>query len=181
MEPFAGGPSLAGGRCYLIKAPRPDQAYRLLEDLVAAGRPGLVIGRRHPDRLREEMPALRSCRILWLSHTPGEDHVSPMALQNMSHNINRFLDENPRGAILLDGLESLVSNNRWEQVMPTLEALNEAVMLRQAVVLVPVHPAAFGARELALLERALEVYEPPSLAATKTLDTATISHLLDRY
>ncbi len=183
ISPFSGGTArgLAGGTCYLIKATKPDPAYVLLEGLLAEGRPGMVVSRRHPDRLREERPGLRGCRLLWLSHTPGEGHVSPMGLQNLTHTVTRFLEENPQGALLLDGLEALASNNRWEQVLPTLEAIHEFVMTRQAIVLVPVHPGAFDAREMALLERTLAVYELPSREASKPLDPLAISHLLDHY
>jgi len=138
-----------------------------------------VITRQYPDRVRRER-SLPDAKILWLSHTPGEDFHNPTAIGILAKTISRFIEEHGgEASILLDGLEYLIVNNGFLQTLMFVEHVNEFVMQRKAVVLIPVSPDALEEKELALLERNLEVVESPVVKLD--LEMKEVGKLLDSY
>lgn len=167
------------GACYLVKEKKPEVSYRLFEVLLEQKQPGLIITRQYPERVRREH-GFAGIRIVWLSHTPGEDFQSPAALGALSKVIERFVEENNgEGVILLDGLEFLIVNNGFLQTLMFVEHVNEFIMQRQAIVLLPVSPETLEEKELALLERNIRVLESPQLKTD--LEAREVSRLLDTY
>ena len=170
---------LARGVCYLVEEKKPDLAYRLFKQLAAEGLPGLVITRQYPDRVRRER-SLGEAKVLWLSHTPGEDYHNPTAIGTLAKTVSRFIeDHGGEAAVLLDGLEYLIVNNGFLQTLMFVEHVNEFVMQRKAVVIIPVAREALEEKELALLERNLEVIESP--AVKLDLEMREVGKLLDHY
>ena len=167
------------GVCYLIKEKKPEVSYRLFEILLDQRMPGLVITRQYPERVRRER-GLVDVRVLWLSHTPGEDFHNPTAIGTLAKLIEKFIeDSGGEGAILLDGLEFLIINNGFLQTLMFVEHVNEFVMQGRGIVLIPVSPETLEEKELALLERNLKVLESPTLKTD--LETREVSRLLDTY
>jgi len=153
--------ALEPGACYLIKERREDFSYRLFTSLTATGVRGLVITRQFPDRVRRERGVVDSL-VIWLSHTPGQDHHNPTELGSLAKLISGFIDENQGVVvILLAGIEYLSVNNGFLQTLMFVEHVNEFVMQRKAIVLIPVSPDALEEKELALLERNVAVFKAP--------------------
>jgi two-component system cell cycle response regulator len=164
--------------CYLVKERKPELSFRLFDRLLQGGRKGLLITRRHPSRLRRERD-LDEVRVIWLSHTPGEDFHNPTALGSLNKLICRYIQENERTAVLLDGLEYLILNNNFVQTLLFVEHVNEFVMQHPSIVLIPIDPEALEVKELALLERNLEVLEGQDLK--RELDREEVVRLIDTY
>src|SRR2546422_8779760 len=82
--------ALSRGVCYLVEEKKPDLAYRLFKQLVPDPLPGLVITRLYPERARRER-ALPDTKVIWLSHTPGEDNHNPTAIGTLAKTISRFI------------------------------------------------------------------------------------------
>jgi two-component system cell cycle response regulator len=164
--------------CYLVKERKPDLSFRLFKRLLRRGYKGLIITRRHPSKLRRNR-GLQDARIVWLSHTPGEDFHNPTALGSLNKLICRFIQENERTAVLLDGLEYLILNNNFVQTLLFVEHVNEFVMQHPSIVLIPIDPGALEVKELALLERNLEVLEGEDLR--RELDREEVIRLIDTY
>lgn len=142
---------------YLIEARSPELSYRLFELLLQQKIPALCITRQYPDRVRRER-GLADVRVIWLSHTPGEDFHNPTAIGTLANVIQKFIEDNGgEGVVLLDGIEYLVINNGFLQTLRFVEHVNEFVMQRKAVLLMPVSPDTLEEKELALLERNLNV------------------------
>jgi archaellum biogenesis ATPase FlaH len=167
------------GVCYLVKEKKPDVSYRLFEVLLEQKLPGLVVTRQYPDRVRRERD-LSDARIIWLSHTPGEDFHNPTAIGTLAKVLQKFVEDNSgEGVILLDGLEFLIINNGFLQTLMFVEHVNEFVMQHRAILLLPVSPETLEEKELALLERNVKVLESPALRTD--LETREVSKLLDTY
>ncbi len=167
------------GVCYLVKEKKPEVSYRLFEILMEQKIPGLVVTRQYPERVRRER-GLTDVRILWLSHTPGEDFHNPTAIGTLAKVLQKFIeDNNGEGVILLDGLEFLIINNGFLQTLMFVEHVNEFVMQHKAILLLPVSPDTLEEKELALLERNIKVLEYPALKTD--LETREVSKLLDTY
>ena len=145
---------------YLIEERASELSYRLLDLLRAQQLPVLCITRQYPERVRREW-GLADVRIIWLSHTPGEDFQNPTAIGTLAKVISKFIEDNGgEGVVLLDGLEYLVLNNGFLQTLMFVEHVNEFVMQKKAVLLMPVSPDTLEEKELALLERNLVVVRP---------------------
>ncbi len=167
------------GVCYLVKEKKPDVSYRLFEVLLEQKLPGLVVTRQYPERVRRER-GLADARIIWLSHTPGEDFHNPTAIGTLAKVLQKFIEDNGgEGVILLDGLEFLIINNGFLQTLMFVEHVNEFIMQHRGILLLPVSPDTLEEKELALLERNLKVLESPALRTD--LETREVSKLLDTY
>src|SRR3990170_5655456 len=167
------------GVCYLVKEKKPELSFRLFDILLGQRLPGLCITRQYPERVRRER-GLADVRVIWLSHTPGEDYHNPTAIGTLAKVIQKFIEDHAgEGVVLLEGLEYLIINNGFLQPLMFVEHVNEFVMQRRATLLLPVSPDTLEEKELALLERNVEVLESP---AVKTdLETREVSKLLDHY
>ncbi len=167
------------GVCYLVKEKKPDVSYRLFEVLLEQKLPGLVVTRQYPERVRRER-GLSDVRVVWLSHTPGEDFHNPTAIGTLAKVLQKFIEDNAgEGVILLDGLEFLIINNGFLQTLMFVEHVNEFIMQHRGILLLPVSPETLEEKELALLERNLKVLESPALKTD--LETREVSKLLDTY
>ena len=167
------------GVCYLVKEKKPEVSYRLFEVLLEQKLPGLIVTRQYPERVRRER-GLTDVRIVWLSHTPGEDFHNPTAIGTLAKVLQKFIeDNNGEGVILLDGLEFLIINNGFLQTLMFVEHVNEFIMQHRGILLLPVSPETLEEKELALLERNIKVLESPALKTD--LETQEVSKLLDTY
>ena len=165
--PFrTGGYEVLPPGVYLIKESKPDFTNREFLSLTSAGRPGLVITRRHPHRVKRER-GFSDSRVIWLSRTVGPDNHDPTDLDSLAKLISRFIDENRSVVvILLDGLDYLIVNNGPYETLLFVERLNEFMMHRKAIVLMPVSPDTLNQRELAQVARRfpspfVSVLQPP--------------------
>ena len=167
------------GVCYLVKEKKPEVSYRLFEVLLEQKLPGLIVTRQYPERVRRER-GLTDVRIVWLSHTPGEDFHNPTAIGTLAKVLQKFIeDNNGEGVILLDGLEFLIINNGFLQTLMFVEHVNEFIMQHRGILLLPVSPETLEEKELALLERNIKVLESPALKTDQ--ETQEVRQLLDTY
>lgn len=172
------GLRLESGVCYLVKEKKPDLSFRLFEMVVADGAPGLCVTRQYPARVVRSAP-MKKARVVWLSHTPGEDYHNPAALGALTKLICSFIEEKGECVVLVDGFEYLMINNGFQNTLMFVEHLNEFVMPRKGIVVIPVSPEALDDKELALLERNMEVLESPMVRTV--LDSTELSRLIDTY
>lgn len=145
------------GQSYLVREPRPDLGYRVLRSLLVRSVPALVLTRRPPAQVLAEH-ALQGATVLQLTHEPGEDHVAPTALADLTSRAERFIIENHgRAAILLDGLPLLVESNGFRDTALFIERVNEAILPSHATFFVSMAPGDLPDKEAAILERDLRV------------------------
>ncbi len=160
----------------MVKERKPLLAYRMFEGSIADGNPGLCVTRQFPEKVRDAFD-LGETRILWLSHTPGKDHHNPTSIGTLATVISSFIERYRKCTVLIDGLEYLVINNGFQQVLRFVEHINEQVMQSKSTVLIPISPNAFSEQELALLERNVETIDHmPVVGREKDL-----SSLIDQY
>ena len=168
---------LERGLCYIVRERKPFLAFALFENEVSNGAPGLCVTRQFPDKLRETF-SLGDTRVIWLSHTPGENHHNPTSVGTLATIISSFIERYEEAMVIIDGLEYLVINNGFQQVLRFVEHVNEQVMQSKSTVLIPISPSAFSEKELALLERNVEVIEQPSMSVALEKD---LTALIDQY
>lgn len=174
----AGSIHLREGAIYLIKERKPLLSYKLFEKALSLGLPGLCVTRQFPARLKEKFN-LPNARLIWLSHTPGKDSHNPTNIGTLATLISSFVEKYSKSVSLIDGLEYLVINNGFQQVLKFTELINEQVMQSESIVLVPISQNAFSDKEIALIERNVETVEGTS--AHQIGSERNISDMIDKY
>ena len=147
---------LPGGYIYLVKSEKADKSYAIFKDMVFHGVEGLCITRMNPKFVRERYNLQRT-PIRWLSTVSGENNIDPTRLELLVTMVKDFMKVSKHGIVLLDGVEYLIAHNDFKQILRMLEYLNEAVMVNQARLIIPIDPRTLGVNELALLERNMEL------------------------
>ena len=149
------------GRTYVVEESPPDISFDAFVNIVSTSvegskKPvGLAISRQHPDLIRQKY-GLEATPILWLATRTGDEVIAPTNLGILTHTLIKFVEENPAGVILLDGLEYLVSNNDFNKVLRIIDQVHDHISQSKATMIIPVDPRAFSQKELALLEHNME-------------------------
>jgi two-component system cell cycle response regulator len=154
---------LEDGTCYLIPGKQSETSYLLFQGLVEGGTPGLCITRRYPEKVRSKY-RLDSVPVWWISYAPGDQNYAPTAIGILAKVTETFIDENPRGSVvLLDGVESIMNSIGFDKALLFLEHVNEYVIARRAIMLFTVDPDCFKPSEFARLERTLQTIDEGAL------------------
>lgn len=161
---------------YMIKEKDLELSYRLFERNVKKKMPGIIISRQHPSRLEERF---KNTRFVWISQTPGKDYYEPTALNSLAKLVCQFVEEKEKCLVLLDCFEFLTIHNEFDHAFKTLELINEFVMQREAVFIMPVNPEAMEPKQVSLLEKGMEVVESKDAKASMVEDD--LADLMDKY
>ena len=144
---------LERARTYAVLERDGTQSFEIFRDLVTHGAQGLCISRRSPKTIMQDF-GLEKTPILWLSRVATEKNsVRPSPPEKVALAIEHFISVGENAVVLLDGFEYLVAHNDFSSVLALLHDLNEIVALHEAILLIPMDPAAFQDREFALIRR----------------------------
>ncbi len=83
-----------------------------------------------------------------------------MNLEKIADIINKFLKQSKNPVVLLDGIEHLILENGSSPVLRLLRDIEEWMVLQNAILILPVNPAAVEKKELALIERSTNDLKP---------------------
>jgi len=152
--------SLERGYTYAVLERDASQAFEIFKDSVTHGAQGLCITRRAPKAVMTEY-GLERTPILWLSRLATEKNaVRPSPPEKVAMAVEHFIEVSEKSIVLLDGFEYLVSHNDFGSVLALLHDLNESVVMRDSILLVPFDPTAFNEREIALVRREVKLLGP---------------------
>jgi len=163
-------PALRAGNSYLFADKGVPRAYEIFKRLMAEGRRGLVITRTHPSRVQQLFSL--DCPIMWIAKntkpSSGVLSLEPTRLMKIHSTISDFIKANPGATVLLDGLEYLITENGFPQVMKAIQLTNEEVAMTGAFLLVPVDPRTLDTQQLGYLEREFSLPEDSSQAGSSS-------------
>jgi hypothetical protein len=162
LTPSSGAPptALLPGWSYVIKEDRPEKGFALFAGLLSQGSRGLCISRTHPSVLKQRYGF--DAESLWLTKTelqssqapPGEpEYVSPNNLAHLASAIKEFLHQGEKGAVIVEGLEYLNTQNDFKSVLKFVQLINEQVILDKGYLIVPVDAATMDLKDFSLIER----------------------------
>lgn len=151
---------LIAGWSYVIKEERPERSFALFTSLLASGSRGLCISRSHPDTLKQKYKF--DAEALWLTKTEtaqasgsvkGTEYVSPNNLAHLASSIREFLGKSENGAVIIEGLEYLNTQNDFKSVLKFIQLINEQVVLDKGFLLIPVDESTMDPKDFSLIER----------------------------
>jgi len=155
---------LTPGWSYVVKEVRPDKSFALFSMLVSGGARGLCISRTHPDILRQKYRF--DAETLWLTKTEtsqsegsvkGTEYVSPNNLAHLASHIRDFLGKGENGAVIIEGLEYLNTQNDFKSVLKFIQLINEQVVLDKGFLLMPVDESTMDPKDFSLVEREMSL------------------------
>lgn len=151
------GKAIQPGHCYLVEEDRPERAFTLLNAARRDGGRSLLITRANPRRIREKYD-VSEARVLWLTERESTTvETIPPSLERIIYVIEEFMKEGGHGAVLIDGIEYLVSSNSFDAVLKFLRRLVDHTSESQFVLLVSVSTKTMKEQETKNLEREMEV------------------------
>jgi hypothetical protein len=81
------------------------------------------------------------------------EYVSPNNLARLASTVREFLSRNENGAVTIEGLEYLNTQNDFKSVLKFIQLIDEQVVLDKGYLLIPVDKATMETREFSLVER----------------------------
>ena len=120
---------------------------KLLED-----RPGIIISRRHPKALRQDFD-IPNVDIYWLTSIfDVHNNILPSNIPRLNNVISGFIEKNPNGVVLFEGLEYLIVNNGFNPMIRFIQYLRDKVAITNGLILISLDPLAFPLKELHLIK-----------------------------
>jgi hypothetical protein len=140
---------------YLVKGESFEPAFQAFERLIKGGSKGMCITRNFPKRLHDKYD-LGNSKVIWLTNVQGDKMIRPSDIEKIRHSISLFLKENEGAVLLLDGIEYLITHNKYESVLKFVQSLKDQVAIKKAKFLIPISPSAIEGHELKLIEREVD-------------------------
>jgi len=149
---------LKKGYAYLVKEAKPKKSFEIFEDQVTHSIQGLCVTRQHPSVIRKDW-GLEKTPIIWLTNQLGKVYINPTNIGILGETISRFIEKSGDSVVIIDGVEFLIINNDFEKVLRMLHNIADAAMENHSRLIISVDPRTLGTREMALLERNMEIIE----------------------
>jgi archaellum biogenesis ATPase FlaH len=123
-----------------------------------AGKNGLLITTTFPEKIIPTL-GIQNIRFIWLSESeesPGA--VDPKGLKyEVLREVTKFIDGNPSHVILFEGLEYLSTSIGFSMVLEFVQSVIDLTSSKGTSLLVPLHPKAFGERELGIIRKRFDL------------------------
>jgi hypothetical protein len=148
------------GWSYVVKEERPEKSFSLFSSLVGSGARGLCISRSHPDLLKQKYGF--EADTIWLTKTEtaqessgkkGAEFVSPNNLARLASAVRDFLSKGEGGAVIIEGMEYLTTQNDFKSVLRFVQLINEQVVLDKGYLIIPVDEGTMDPKDFSLVER----------------------------
>jgi hypothetical protein len=129
---------------------------------------GLIVTRQFPKDVRARY-FLQTTPIMWLSTVSGTDNMDPAKLSLLTDHLVNFMEKSHNGAILVEGLEYLVTTNDFSRVLRAVDRWTETAMVSNSRLIISIDRRSFDEKELAMLERNREIVRPDASETWKII------------
>jgi len=159
-KPQALQATLRQGWSYVLKEERPERSFSLFTSLIGKDGRGLCISRTHPDMLKQKYGF--EAETIWLTKTEnaqgstgrkGSEFVSPNNLAHLASAVREFLSKGEGGAVIIEGIEYLTTQNDFKSVLRFVQLINEQVVLDKGYLIMPVDEGTMDTKDISLIER----------------------------
>ncbi|MCK5547953.1 MAG: response regulator [Thermoplasmata archaeon] len=126
-------------RIEVSEKPESKNPYEHFGSLVGDSK-GLCITTENPQTIREKY-GLRDTLMIWLtSDHAGTSCIHPQDIYKVKHTITHYFAHNPKGVVLMDGLEVLIKQHSWEIVKRVVFKASNSALLGQSSLIVSIKP-----------------------------------------
>lgn len=155
-NPKKAAKDLTPGLSYLIEEKRPERFFHIYKALKELGMDGMVISRTNPKLLARTFGVDES-ESVWLTGKEIQGDIKSVLpiLEFIMSLYEEFMDQTQNGIILLDGLEYLLTNNKFNSVLRFIRQLVDNISQTECILMVALSPDALDSTEVTLLEKDL--------------------------
>ncbi|MFB0544699.1 MAG: DUF835 domain-containing protein [Asgard group archaeon] len=124
----------ARGATFLYSVDREDEAYALFRSRKAAKHPALAITRTFPPRFHRKLG--REVETVWLtsSRVPEMVCVDPSDTMNLLLVLTKFFKRAPKGVVLFEGVEYVISIAGFERFLHIVQLLNDKIAITEGTI-----------------------------------------------
>ncbi len=154
--PFPIKHKIPQGKSFIIYEQKYGKSFEIFKDLVTHNISGLAITRTPPGNIKKSF-GLEKTPFIWLSKIEGQNTISPIYLNSLMNLITDFVNKGKDSVVILEGLEYLIAQNNFEIVLKFIQALRDFLLIENSRLIVPLNKETFTQKELAQLEKELEI------------------------
>ncbi len=147
--------TLNSGESYYIQEEKARTVYTVFQQVLVRRYRGLCITRTNPENMAFSS-ALKNTEFYWLTTMKKENSVSPGDLHKLLAIIKDFLKKEGRGAIVIDGVNSLIVNNGFNSFLKFIQTAKDAVSEKHGILLISINMKSLDDRERAMLQNELK-------------------------
>jgi hypothetical protein len=122
---------LISGQTYFVK----DEGYEKFLDAIKSSIYGLILSTMKPQHIREKY-GLITTPLVWISDEAFEDGVNPKNLKRLATVIINFMKQIENAVILLDGIDSLILINGFDNVQHVVQTLCTAAQTTNNILII---------------------------------------------
>ncbi len=142
---------IKAGHAYYINEKVPGHARRIFMQVIERGLSGLYITRENPENL--DFYDMDNAKIIWLSSIKGTNRVSPADLTKIQALVVNFIKEQERSVIVIEGIETMITNTSFLKVLHLLQRLRDAVSEKRGILVISIDMETLKPQEKALFKR----------------------------
>ena len=137
---------------YFVREEKPEKTFECFVDQVMHGKEGLCITRTYPDQVRKQYGLSRT-PIIWLTQTPTEKfkYIKPTSLVQLDNIIEEFIKESDDNIIMIDGIDYLITQNSFKEVLKFFQNLFEKIALLNSILILSINHQTMDSKEFSLL------------------------------
>lgn len=150
--------SLDARKIYLIKEDDENHAHELFISSLNRGFAGLGIVRDDPRELKKRYN-LQKTSFIWLTNEKVEGIPSEKNIDNLFDLASEFVKKSNKSVILLDRLDYILSENKFENVIKKIHALKDLASSNECIIILSVNPELIEEQQLKSIEaEAIDLY-----------------------
>ena len=142
---------MKAGEAYYINEKNSKYAMKIFQQVLDRGLKGLYITRMNPQSL--EFVNHENAKIIWLSSIRGKDRISPGDLTKLHATVVEFMNGNEKGFVVLDGIETMITNTDFIKVLHLLQKLRDVVSEKHGVLLISIDLDTLNPQNRALFKK----------------------------
>lgn len=155
-NPKKAAKELTPGLSYLIEEKRPERLFHIYKALKEMGMEGIIISRTN-SKILARTYGVNEKETVWLTGKEIEGEIRSVLpiLEFIMSIYEEFMETTGNGVILLDGLEYLLTNNKFNSVLRFIRQLVDNISQTECILMVALSPDALDSTEVTLLEKDL--------------------------
>jgi hypothetical protein len=158
------GLKIEKGYNHIILEDSSKNAFEALKDLTWDETKGLCLSTTFPSKLSKEY-GLDKVEKIWISHSSSPEFtaIDPKRLEfEITRALGNFMKDKG-SVILIDGLEYLVVENGFENVLKFLKKIGDLSSVNNCTLIISVNPTSLSSDQLTVLKKDFDrVHEMPS-------------------
>lgn len=143
------------GDSYLLVSKHPDECYELFKKQVN-GKKGLLITREPAHKVKDKLKTL-SVTTIWLTNIVTDlHHVRPQDIEQLSYDIEKYMQKYNKSVVLLAGVEYLMSFTSFKEVLHLIQTIRDVAALYDVLLLISIGEKTFDETQLGILSQELK-------------------------